>query len=114
MISFGGFLIMASLMSLLGPENLKAQAPPGPLAPPPQYQAPAPSQPRPAAKSPQPQMPPRTTLAGPWRLNRDQSDDPRQKIRAAQRSTSDNGGSGSGYPGGGYPGGYPGGGYPGG
>jgi hypothetical protein len=121
MISFGGFLIAASLMGLLRPKNLKAQAPPGPLAPPPQYQAPAPSQPRPARKSPQPQMPPRTTLAGPWRLNRDQSDDPRQKIRDAERSPNDNTGGypgggypGGGYPGGGYPGGYPGGGYPGG
>jgi hypothetical protein len=53
-------------------------------------------------------------------LNRDQSDDPQQRVRAAESSNSGTTGGypGSGNPGGGYPGGYPGGnpggGYPGG
>ncbi len=49
-------------------------------------------------------------------MNKDQSDDPRQRVREAEGSPTI-GNSGGGYPGGGYPGGgggYPGGGYPGG
>src|SRR6266567_5275271 len=90
------------------PDRLMAQASPGPLAPPPQSQAP---QSRPAAKPKPPQVPARTSLEGPWKLNPDESDDPRTKI---QDSRGTYGGNGGGYPGGGYPGGgYPGGGrYP--
>jgi hypothetical protein len=118
-VPFWGFLIAASLMS---PERLNAHGAPDPLAPAQsQEQSPAQS-PQPAAKPKQPQVPPRTTLAGAWKLNRDESDDPQQRVRAAEDSSSGTtGGSpGGGYPGGGYPGGgyprggYPGGGYPGG
>src|SRR5580692_1769210 len=67
-------------------------------------------------------QPPVTTLAGSWKLNREQSDDPLQRVRAAESSSRGNtggypgnGNPGSGYPDGGYPGsGYPGGGCPGG
>jgi hypothetical protein len=73
--------------------------------------------PQPVAK-PKPQLPARKTIAGPWKLNLEDSDDPRARARAADGGTNNrnNGGyPGGGYPGGGYPGGgYPGGGYPGG
>ena len=118
-VPFCGVLIAASLMS---PKRLNAHGAPGTLAP---AQSQEQSSPQPAAK-----QPPRTTLAGSWKLNRDESDDPRQEVRAAESSSSSSaggypggnypgggypGGPGGGYPGGGYPGGgYPGGGYPGG
>jgi hypothetical protein len=106
----------------MSPKRLNAHGAPGPLAPAQsQQQSPAQS-PQPAAKPKQEQAPPRTTLAGAWKLNRDESDDPQQKVRAAEGPSSGTtggypgGGSpGGGYPGGGSPGGgYPGGGYPGG
>ncbi len=100
-VPFWGFLMAASLMS---PGRLNAQAPPGPIAPTQSRE----QSPQPAAKPKQPHVPPRTTLAGSWKLNRDESDDPEQEVRAAESSS----GNTSGYPGGGYPGGNPGG-YPG-
>src|SRR5579863_4157648 len=111
---------LATVLALLAavPTCLRAQAGPGPIVPP---QSPPTSSsnhtPPPAARPKPPQLPPRTTLAGPWKLNRDDSDDPRAKVRAAEGSGNRNtsGYPGGGYPGGGYPGGgYPGGGYPGG
>jgi len=97
----------------MSPKRLNAHRAPGTLAPAQSQEQPSP---HPAAK-----QPPRTTLAGSWKLNRDESDDPRQEVRAAESSSSSSaggypGGPGGGYPGGGgYPrGGYPGGGYPGG
>ncbi len=99
----------------------KAQAAAGPMAPP----ASVPpgevsSQPAPAAKASKPVVKPRTTLAGDWVLNRDQSDDPRAKVRRAEDESSGDpfprqrtGYPGGGYPPYGYPGGYPPG-YPGG
>src|SRR5208282_3465209 len=111
-VALCGFLIAVSLMS---PKRLNAHGAPGPLAPAQsQEQSPAQS-PQPAAKPKQPQVPPRTTLAGAWKLNRDESDDPQQRVRSAESSSSSTAGGypGGNYPGGGYPGG-PGGGYPGG
>ncbi len=100
----------------ISPNRLKAQASAGPLAPPAQSQTP-PTHATPKPK--EPEIQPRTSLEGAWKLNRDESDDPRTR---AQDSRGTNGGNGGGYPGGGYPGGgypggggrYPGGGYPGG
>ena len=70
MVVFWGFLIAASLTS---PKRLNAQAAPGPIVPA-QSQEQSPAQPpQPAAKPKQPQVPARTTLAGPWKLNRDES-----------------------------------------
>jgi hypothetical protein len=105
---FGALLTL----SLFAPSVLRAQAGPGPIeAPQSQAQPSARSAPE-IPKPKPPQLPPRTTLAGPWKLNRDDSDDPKSKVRAAEGSRK---GNASGYPGGGYPGGgYPGGGYPGG
>ena len=98
------------------PNRLKAQASPGPLPQPAQSQTPSSQS---TAKPKQQEIQPRTSLEGAWKLNRDESDDPRTKT---QDSRGTNGGNGGGYPGGGYPGGgypggggrYPGGGYPGG
>jgi hypothetical protein len=105
MVVFWGFL---NAVSLTTPKRLNAQSAPGPIVPA-QSQEQSPAQPpQPAAKPKQPQVPARTTLAGPWKLNRDESDDPRQRVRAAEGSSS---GNTSGYPGGGNTGGYPGG-YP--
>ena len=112
-----GFL---GAISLLVPGRVMAQAAPGPL---PRGQSKsqgqtAEPQATPAAKLQEPAVPPRTTLAGAWKLNRDQSDDGRQRVRVAEGAGSNypgGGNPGGGYPGGGYPGGgYPGGGYPGG
>jgi hypothetical protein len=98
----------------MSPNRLNAHAVPGSLA---QTQSQEQSPTQPAAKQPA-----RTTLAGSWKLNLDESDDPRQRVRAAESSSGSTAGGypgggnpGGGYPGGGYPGGgYPGGGYPGG
>ncbi len=108
-----GFLIAASIGV---PDRLNAQAPPGPLPPPPQSQIPRPPRPKPKAKPKPPEITPRTTLDGAWKLNRDESDDPKTKIQDSRGTHAGSGGggpSGGNYPGGGYPGGgYPGGGYP--
>ena len=81
--------------------SAQAQAPAGPVAAPPPGTAPA-------AKAPEPATlpPPRQTILGPWKLNRDESDDPRQRM---QDSRDSNGGGyggrrgGGGWPGGGGP-----------
>src|SRR6202034_1776341 len=98
-----GVLIAAALLS---PKLPFAHAATVSLAPS-QEQSP----PQPAATSKQP---PRTTLAGSWKLNRDESDDPRQIVRDAEPPSSGTtgGAPGGGYPGGGYPGGGRRGGYP--
>jgi hypothetical protein len=102
-------------ISLLVPGRAMAQAAPGPL---PRGQSKsqgqtAEPQATPAARPQEPGASPRTTLAGAWKLNHDQSDDGRQRVRVAEGAGNNYPGGGS--PGGGYPGGgYPGGGYPGG
>jgi hypothetical protein len=90
-----------------------AQAPPGPIAPtnPPPGYAPAQAPPRPV------QATPRKNIFGSWKLNRDDSDDPRQKVQQShdgsnggqQRGGSTRVGIG-GWPGGGMGGGGMGGG----
>jgi hypothetical protein len=110
-VCFG--FVVAVLIVL--PGRLTGQATPGPISPA-QSQAP-PSLPVAKPKQQQQQIQPRKSLDGAWKLNRDESDDPRAK---AQESSGRSGGYGGRYPGGGYPGGsypggrYPGGGYPGG
>jgi hypothetical protein len=82
---------------------LYAQAPAGPLP------AAAPQPTPPSAAKPQqqtPQQKPRTVILGAWKLNRDESDDPRKKM---QDSRGSNGGGGYGGRRGGMGGGYPGG-----
>lgn len=112
MATLCGILVAVSI----SPNHLKAQASAGPLAPPAQSQTP-PNQS--TAKPKQQEIQPRTSLEGAWKLNRDESDDPRAKAQDSRGTSGGNGGGypGGGYPGGGYPGGggrYPGGGYPGG
>jgi len=98
-------MIVFSVLSLVLSGAIYAQAPAGPLpAAPPQ---PAPT----SGAKPQeqtPQQKPRTVILGAWKLNRDESDDPRKKTQDARSS---NGGSDGGYGGrrGGMGGGYPGG-----
>jgi hypothetical protein len=97
-------------LSLFVPAAIYAQAPPGPLAG-------APPQPvsTPAAKprEPVPLPPPRTTILGAWKLNRDESDDPRHRAQDSQGSNGGHGGGSGGGPrvGVGWPGGGSGGGY---
>jgi len=100
------------VLCVSGPNRLMAQAPPGPLSvPPSQGPSAAPRAPRPKRVEPAP----RTTIAGAWKLNSDESDDPRRKIKDA---TGKNNGNYGGYPGsrGGMGGPFPfpgsGGGYP--
>jgi hypothetical protein len=83
---------------------LRGQAPPGPLPP-------AQSQDAPAAvvrTQPKPQVQPRTSILGAWKLDPDESDDPRKKMQDTRGGGNNGGGNqrmGGGYPGGGYPGG---------
>jgi hypothetical protein len=98
---FGAF----SLLYLTAPGFVCAQSPPGPLP-----QVESKDAPPPPAKPQPPPLPPRQSILGAWKLNRDDSDDARQKLQDAR------GGEGQGRGGGGYPGGggRAGGGYPGG
>jgi hypothetical protein len=94
-------LLLAGLFGLVAisaPGSILAQAPPGPL---PQVQS---QDPPPVAKPVPPPVKPRTSIFGAWILNRDDSDDPRQKMQQA-RGSSDSGGRSRGGMGGGYPGG---------
>lgn len=104
-IRFTELLILTLIagLSLFVTAATHAQAPAGPLTS-------VPTQPGPAteAKPPAPLPPPRTTILGAWKFNRDESDDPRR--RSEDDRGSNNGGYGGRRGGGGYPGGYPGGG----
>ena len=84
---------------------IRAQSPAGPMT-----GAPAPVVPAAAAKPAAPLPPPRTTILGAWKLNRDESDDTRKKRDDSGDSNgggygSRRGGMGGGYPSGGH-GGY--------
>ena len=92
---------------LAAPAFTRAQAPPGPLPQTESQDAPPPP-PRPQVQKPAVQ--PRTSIFGEWKLDRDDSDDPRKKMQDAQNSQGNGGYGGNrrmggGYPGGGYPGG---------
>ncbi|HVH70267.1 MAG TPA: hypothetical protein VNB49_04045 [Candidatus Dormibacteraeota bacterium] len=74
-----------------------AQAPPGPVTAPPPGTVPA-------VKAPEPVLlpPPRQTILGAWVLNRDESDDPRSRMRDSEDSGGYGGRrGGTGWPGGG-------------
>ncbi|MFI5056759.1 MAG: hypothetical protein ACHQLQ_01115 [Candidatus Acidiferrales bacterium] len=78
-------------LSFILPGAIYAQAPAGPLP------AASPQSAPPSAAKPQeqtPQQKPRTVILGGWKLNRDESDDPRKRT---QDSRSSNGGGGGGY-----------------
>ena len=98
-------------LSFMVAQNLHAQAPPGPIQPDPS----AVSSTAPPA-SPVKRIEPRKSILGTWKLNSDESDDPRQKSaqRSAGNSTGNPGGNSGprmGWPGGGMGGGGMGGGH---
>jgi hypothetical protein len=96
------------LFSVGCPAFVAAQAPPGPMALPPPKDAPAPA-PRPQVQKSA--LQPRTSIFGEWRFNKNDSDDPQQKMQEAQQDRSQgNGGYGGGGPRVGFPGGGMGGG----
>jgi hypothetical protein len=93
-------------VALLGFATLWAQAPPGPMGPPPPSVA-ASSAPPPPKK---PEIPARKNIMGAWRFNKDDSDDPRDKLRQSKGSNSGGNPGGYGGPRIGFPGGPMGGG----
>ena len=104
------FICLFAAGALAAPETVRAQEPAGPLpAPPPQLEPlepAAPTRSSEAAPSSRP-MPPRTSIAGAWKLNTDESDDGRKKLQQAQSKGQGNGGNGNPRMGGGgnpYPG----------
>jgi hypothetical protein len=92
------FTVLAGIC-LVAPGAICAQSPAGPVTARPPQPAPASS-----VKPQAPEPPPRTTILGAWKLNRDESDDPRKRSRDSEDA---NGGGPSGGRGmgGGYPGG---------
>jgi hypothetical protein len=81
---------------LLGSALVRAQAPPGPLTPPPadaaSASAPAPAPPK------KPEVKPRKNILGIWKFNKDESDDGRAKLRQSREAENTNrGGGGGGY-----------------
>jgi len=100
-VAVGGFLLVAIWCA---PNGL-GQAPPGPLP----QTAPQDGSTAAPAKAPLPDVPRTKVLAGTWRLNQDESDDPMKKLQQARGAG--NGGQGGGRRGGGgMGGGWPGGG----
>ncbi len=90
----GLFLFFAG--ALAAPGLVRAQETPGPLpAPPPQLEPlePAASRSAEAVTASRP-MPPRTSIAGAWKLNTDDSDDGRKKVEQARAKAQGNGGNG--------------------
>lgn len=97
----GKFIILSGVC-LLGSGFLFAQAPPGPLTPPPSSASTVEAAPPPPRK---PEIAPRKNIMGAWRFNKDESDDPRDKLRQVSSSGGGNGGGGYGGPRIGFPGG---------
>lgn len=96
-LTLGAAVLFAAFSSTVA---TKAQAPPGPLP----GTAPQDSQSASAAKAPEA---PRTkNLAGTWKLNTDDSDDPRKKLQQARGGGRGQVGHSSGGMGGGWPGGH--------
>jgi hypothetical protein len=102
------FLIMGGT-AVMACGLLCAQAPPGPLTPPP----PDPNAPVAPPPPKAPEVKPRTSILGVWKFNKDESDDGRAKLqqsRQADNTNRGNGGGGYGGPRIGWPGGGMGGG----
>jgi len=98
--------MVACGLGFLVAQKLHAQAPPGPIQPDPSVVS-STARPAPPVK----RIEPRKSILGTWKLNREESDDPRQK--ANQRKSSNSGGNPGGYggprlgwPGGGLGGGH--------
>lgn len=90
-----------ALTALTFPAKTCAQAPPGPLP----QTAPRDGSLTAAAPAPRANVPRTRTLAGTWRLNQDESDDPAKKLQQARGSGRGSGGHRGGGMGGGWPGG---------
>jgi len=104
---FGKILVLSGAC-LAGAWLAKAQAPPGPLAPPPGQPSVVDTSP-PALKKPEAK--PRTNILGAWKFNKDDSDDARQKLKQSREADNTHrGGMGGPRMGGGWPGGGMGGG----
>jgi hypothetical protein len=96
---FVGFFAIFTLAAMLCAGRAAAQGQDGPQA------GAAPSD-QPVAQSSAPQIGGHPSLAGTWALNKDQSDDPREKMRQAMGNSGGQGGGGNaGGNGGGYGGG---------
>ena len=80
----------------------RAQAPPGPLAPPPSEVS-STNAPAPPAIPKKPEVRPRPNILGDWQFNKDDSDDARQKLKNSREADNTNRGNGNGGYGGGYP-----------
>lgn len=101
MRKFGKILILNGVC-MLGSGLVLGQAPPGPITPPPTAVS---AQPAPAPPK-KPEVAPRKDIMGAWRFNKDESDDPREKLRQARDADSGSrGGGGYGGPRVGWPGG---------
>jgi hypothetical protein len=98
-------VLVLSGVCLLGSGIVWAQAPPGPLTPPPADTASAGAPPPPAASKPE--VKPRKNILGAWKFNKDESDDGRARLR--QQREADNTNSGNNGNGGPRMGGWPGG-----
>jgi hypothetical protein len=83
--SFSRLVINATLpcITILGVGNVQAQAPPGPLPQATSKDTPASSQ----TNAPPSSVPRTKNLTGTWRLNVDDSDDPRKKLQQAHGSS---------------------------
>lgn len=94
LLTFSFLAVAGTLLVCL--QNALAQAPAGPVSAPPGTS--------PATKAPEPAPlpPPRQSILGPWKLNKDESDNPRQQT---QDSRDSNGGGSGRRGGGGWPGG---------
>jgi len=95
------FLALVCATCLFPSVRVFAQAAPGPL-PPAQPVPPSEQMPAPPPRKQRPAIEPRKTLAGYWRLNADESDDPRKKLEDARRPSGGIGGGGR-PTGGGFP-----------
>jgi hypothetical protein len=92
---------IASLLGLAFCGAAAAQAPAGPVTPLPGAVAPAAK-----PQEPAPLPPPRQSILGAWKLNRDENDDPRKRMQDSRDSNGGGyggrrGGGGGGWPGGG-------------
>jgi hypothetical protein len=98
-------LLILSAAGLIAGGLLCAQAPPGPLTPPP----PDPNAPVAPPPPKKPEVQPRKNILGVWKFNKDESDDGRSKLKQSREADNSNRGNGNG----GYGGPRMGGGWPG-
>jgi hypothetical protein len=90
---------IATLLGIIGPNwgtDARAQAPAGPL---PAAEPQPPSSPDARSQEQSAPVKPRTSILGAWKLNRDESDDPRKKMQDARSADSGRGGVRMGIPG---------------